>query len=188
MNYLTLNKKSSRRRETIAARTRRLRPAVMALEGRTLLSTIIVNSLKDDDSAGTLRSAIGQADASNQADTIVFSGLFDSPQTITLTGGALALTGTETTTITGPGANFLTVSGGGTSGVFVIDGASAAISGLTVSDGSAAVGGGVRNDGGTLTLSDVTVRGNTATDRGGGIATRFSTWCRVNHSSVWRRV
>ena len=175
MNYLTLNKKSSRRRETIAARTRRLRPAVMALEGRTLLSTIIVNSLKDDDSAGTLRSAIGQADASNQADTIVFSGLFDSPQTITLTGGALALTGTETTTITGPGANFLTVSGGGTSGVFVIDGASAAISGLTVSDGSAAVGGGVRNDGGTLTLSDVTVRGNTATDRGGGIATRFST-------------
>ena len=88
-------------------------------------------------------------------DTIVFSSLFDTPQTITLTGGQLALTGTTATHDHGPGANLLTVSGDGTSGVFVIDGASATISGLTIAGGAAAIGGGVRDDGGTLTLSTV---------------------------------
>ncbi len=152
---------------------RRAKPAVTLLEGRALLSTFTVTSTADDGSTGTLRWAIGQANAGSQADSIAFSSLFNSPQTITLTGGALALTGSAATTITGPGADLLTVSGGGTSGVFVISGASATISDMTITGGSAAVGAGVRNDGGTLALADVTVRGNDATDRGGGVATRF---------------
>src|SRR5262249_28484442 len=78
-----------------------------------------------------------------------------------------------TTTITGPGANLLTVSGGGKSRVIDIDGAKAALSGLTVTGGNADRGAGLRNDGGTLTLTGVAMSGNTATDMGGGLASQF---------------
>jgi hypothetical protein len=145
---------------------------VLELEGRALLANLTVSSIADDGSPNTLRWAINQANASSEADTISFSALFDTPQTITLTGGALALNGTATTTIQGPGANLLAVSGGGKSGVFAVDSAPALISGLTITGGSAGVGGGVRNDGGNVTLSNVAVRGNAATGQGGGVATR----------------
>ena len=173
MTFRKLKTEHKRGRGTIAARTRRLLPTVMALEGRALLSTITVSSVNDDGSAGTLRWAIGQANASNQADTIVFSSLFNTPQTIDLSSGALSLSGTATTMISGPGADRLTISGAGTSGVFDIDDASLALSGVTVSGGSADTGAGLRNDGGTLTLTDVTISGNTATAMGGGLATQF---------------
>ena len=173
MTFRKLKTEHKRGRGTIAARTRRLLPTVMALEGRALLSTITVSSVNDDGSAGTLRSAIEQANASNQADTIVFSSLFNTHQTINLSGGPLALTDTATTTISGPGANLLTINGAGTSRVFDIDGASAALSGVTISGGSADTGAGLRNDGGTLTLTGVTISGNTATAMGGGLATQF---------------
>jgi parallel beta-helix repeat protein len=165
----------------IARRTkrhrRRLHPSVMTLEGRALLSTIVVNNPTDTPVAGQtdLRQAITQANGNNRADTIVFSpSVFDTPQTITLSGGPLTLTATATTTIDGPGANLLTVSGGGNSRVFDIDyKASAVISGLTVSGGSADTGGGLLNLDGTLILTDVAIIGNTATAAGGGLATQF---------------
>ena len=102
-------------------------------------------------------------------------------------------------TIDGPGANVLTVSGGGTSGILSITSGSSAtgagitISGLTLGDGSAASGGAVVNAGtlalsgcaltddsatsagggvdntGTLTLTDCTLSGDTAANQGGGI-------------------
>src|ERR1700722_3032117 len=109
MTFRKLKTEHKRGRGTIAARTRRLVPTVMALEGRALLSTITVSSANDDGSAGTLRWAIGQANASNQADTIVFSSLFNTPQTIDLSSGALSLSGTAMTTISGPGADRLTI-------------------------------------------------------------------------------
>ncbi len=155
------------------SRNRRLRPSVLALEGRTLLSTFTVGSTADDGSAGTLRWAIAQANGDQGADTIVFSSLFNTPQTITLTGGPLGLTDTAMTTITGPGANLLNVSGNQASRVFDVPGGSAAISGLSITGGSADIGAGVRNDGGTLSLTFATVSGNSATDQGGGLATRF---------------
>jgi hypothetical protein len=74
-----------------------------------------------------------------------------------------------TTTIVGPGADLVTVDGGGKSQVFDIDGGSAAISGLTVTGGKADFGGGLYNDGGTLSLTECTVSGNSATF-GGGVA------------------
>ena len=173
MTFRKLKTEHKGGRGTIAARTRRLLPTVMALEGRALLSTITVSSVNDDGSAGTLRWAIGQANASNQADTIVFSSLFNTAQTIDLTSGALSLSGTAMTTISGPGADRLTISGAGTSRVFDIDGASLALSGVTVSGGSADTGAGLRNDDdGTLTLTGVTITGNTATAMGGGLATQ----------------
>ena len=130
------------------------------------LSTFTVTSTADDGSNGTLRWAIDKAIASNQSAAIVFSSLFNLPQTITLTGGSLGLTSTDTTTITGPGANLLTISGNKTSGVFDIDGGSAVLSGLTITDGNAPNGAGVLNDGGTLTLTNCTVSGDSATARG----------------------
>ena len=157
---------------------RRLRPTVIALEARELLSTLTVSSTADDGSAGTLRAAIAQANADGGGDTIVFSSLFNTPQTITLTGGQLELTGTTAgTTITGPGAGLLSVSGHGASRVFMVDAnVSASISGLTVSGGNAGQdgsGGGLYNDGGTLTLTDCTVSGNSA---GASAAAACATW------------
>ena len=164
---------------------RRLRPTVLALEGRTLLSTFTVNSTADNGSTGTLRWAIGQANSDNQADTIVFSSLFNTPQTITLTGGPLALTDPATTTITGPAANLVTVSGNSASLVFdVEDGGSAALSGLTITGGNADYGGGVRNDGGALTVTDCAISGNTATLQGGGLATRFGGTTMLSGCSI----
>ena len=108
-----------------ARRTRRLRPAVMALEGRALLSTLTVSNTNDS-GPGSLRAAVAQANSDGGGDTIEFSSLFNTPQTITLTSGQLALTGTATTTISGPGASLLTVSGNHAGRVFAVYGGSAA--------------------------------------------------------------
>ena len=156
--------KSERRRERLADARRgrlRLRPAVLALEGRALLSTLTVINTSDS-GPGSLRAAISQADQDGGGDTIVFSSMFDTPQTITLTGGQLELTGTEAgATITGPGANLLTVSGNNASRVFLVDAnASAKIAGLTVTGGNAQNddGGGVEvNNDASLTLTDCTI-------------------------------
>jgi hypothetical protein len=57
----------------------------------------------------------------------------------------------------------VTVSGGGLSRVLQVDpGATASISGLTITGGSAANGGGMYNDNGTATLTDCTISGNAA--------------------------
>ena len=77
------------------------------------------------------------------------------------------LTDPATTTIIGPGARRLTISGGGKSRVFDIRGGSVALSGVTITGGSADLGGGVRNQDGTLVLKDVAIRGNRALVGGG---------------------
>jgi parallel beta-helix repeat protein len=149
---------------------------VLALESRALLSTIDVNNPTDTPVTGQIdvRQAITQANQDGGGDTIDFSSLFDTPQTITLSGGPLVLSSGTTTTIQGPGANLLSVSGNDTSLVFdVVNGGSAALSGLTITGGNADYGGGVRNDGSTLTLTDCTLSGDSATLQGGGLANRF---------------
>src|SRR6516164_10724493 len=147
---------------------RRMRPTLLALEDRRLLSTIVVNNPTDTPVAGQtdLRQAILQANTNGGDQTIVFDKtVFKTPQTITLNGTQLELsdtTGTET--ITGPKAG-VTISGGGLSRVFQIDGGvTAPISGLTITDGNTTGnGGGMYNDGGNVTLTDCTVSGNTST-------------------------
>ena len=89
------------------------------------------------------------------------------------------LTDTATTTINGPGANLLTVSGGGKSRVFDIDGASAVLSGLTITGGSAESGGGLFNTG-WAALTDVIIRGNKTLVGSGMFNTRRAT-------RTWRR-
>src|SRR5271166_4107103 len=149
------------RRAVEARQRRRMRPTLMALEDRRLLSTIVVNNPTDTPVMGQidLRQAIVQANATGGAETIIFdSTVFKTPQTITLNGTQLELsdtTGTET--ITGPKAG-VTVNGGGNSRVFLVDpNVTASISGMTITGGIAGSGishgGGVDNFG-TLTVSN----------------------------------
>ena len=150
----------------------RRRLALEALEERRLLSTFTVTSIADDGSAGTLRYEIGQANSNaGVADTIDFDPtVFATPQMISLTSGQLELTDAATTTISGPGAGLLSISGNNASRVFFINYGSAALSGLTITGGSAGTGGGLYNSSGTTTLTNCTVSGNSATN-GGGVFT-----------------
>ena len=70
------NRASDQRRSgrgTVEGRSRRrMRPTLMALEDRRLLSTFTVTSTLDDGSAGTLRWAVGQANSHAGDDTIDF--------------------------------------------------------------------------------------------------------------------
>ena len=182
-------------------RRRRSRPnrrawAAEDLEGRLLLAAAVF-IVGDDSSSPTdiqsLPFAIPQANlvTGSGGSLIEFSPTyFNVPRTITL---ARTLVLSETggpEVISGPGAGLLTVSGGGTRQVFVVDsGVAAAISDLTISDGEvasslfgAAMGAGLLNEGGTVTLSGAAVTNNRAAGatavasffggagRGGGLA------------------
>ena len=135
---------------------------------------------------GDLRYCINQANADDQSNTIVFDPtVFGTPQTITLSGGPLELENTwGTQTITGPAAG-LTISGGGSTRVFQVDGdVTASISGLTISGGN---GGGLYN-GGSATLNDCTLSDNTSWS-GGGVfngdgATLTLTDCTVSDNTA----
>ena len=119
----------------------------------------------------TCAAAVNLADIQPGAATITFDPtVFDAPSTITLTAGPLRLTGTGgPIALDGPAAG-LTLAGGGTGGVLQIGtGVTATISGLTLSGGSAALGGGLYNQG-TATLTDCAIVGNTAAGNGGGLA------------------
>lgn len=71
-------------------------------------------------------------------------------------------------TVIGPGASSMVVSGGGTTAAIDIGLAGAlSISGLTIEDGSADLGGAIQNDG-SLTMTDSTVSGSRA-EQGGGL-------------------
>ena len=76
---------------------RGLWPVLLALEDRRLLATLMVTNTSAS-GAGSLAQALADANANNQANTIQFGPLFNTPQTITL-GGQLSLsdtTGTQT--------------------------------------------------------------------------------------------
>jgi parallel beta-helix repeat protein len=151
---------------------------------------IIVNTTGDGVGSApgelNLRQAVNLANALPTADTITFSSLFNTPQTITLTAGELKLTDKATTTITGPGLKILTISGDGKSGVFDERGGSAAFSGVTISGGLSSFGGGVYNQGGTVTMTDCWVSQNTADDSGGGIANAAGGTLTLNHCTVFQ--
>jgi hypothetical protein len=130
----------------------------------TVTTNIVVNNTSDS-GTGSLRWAVATANAQTGPSTITFSSsVFNTAQTITLTSGPLTLTNPTLTTIQGPGASLLTVSGNNASQIFVVNlNASASISGMTLSQGVSSVwgnGGGVDNQG-TLTLSNATVSNST---------------------------
>ncbi len=157
-------------RGTVERRKRRrwMRPTVVVLEDRRLLSTLTVTN-NASSGAGSLPYEIGLANTAGGANTIVFGSFFNTPQTITLGGTQLELsTANESVTITGPAAG-VTVSGNNASRVFEVDGGvTASISGLTISGGNTTGDGGGLANFGTTTLNNCTVSGNSAGFFGGG--------------------
>ncbi len=140
----------------------------------------------EDGKQCTLRAAIqeanAQANAQEAADVIeVPAGSY----TLTIKGGSeeASATGdldiTDDVTINGAGANSTTVAGSGAEfGDRIVEnhsGASTTIFGLTITEGSADIGGGIYNNGGTLTVSDSAITGNTTSLDGGGIYNDYGT-------------
>ncbi len=164
----------------------RFRPRLLELEDRRLPSTWTVTSTADDGGSGTLRTEIGLAEQAGGIETIDFSSAFDSaPQTIVLGEGALELKPGGTIDIVGPGAGLLTVNANHSSRVFEVNpGVNATISGLTITGGSATIGGGVYARG-YASLAGCTITGNTATYGGGvyGSSTLTLTGCTISGNS-----
>lgn len=136
----------------------------------------IVNSVNDpgngtcDAAECTLREAITAANANiGGFDFISFDPSLTG-QTITLTSGQLPITDVSgRLDIVGLGANQLTVSGNNASRVYNVNGGSAAlIANLSITNGNTDFGGGIRNLG-SLVVDSLAIRGNTASNGGGGI-------------------
>ena len=123
-------------------------------------ATITVTSTADS-GAGTLRNAISSAASS---DTINFNLTY--PATITLSS---ELTINKNLTITGPGADKLTISGNNSVRIFYITSGTITISGITAANGrtSAVVDPGAAfylfNSGISLTVNDCVIRNNAVT-------------------------
>ena len=120
----------------------------------------------------SLRQAVNLADVLDGGATITFDrSAFPRGSAIALTAGQLELSNTTgPINILGPGLNELAISGSRTSRVFQVDqGASATLSGLTITGGvTTGNGGGLLNQG-KVTLFGVAVVGNSAAN-GGGVA------------------
>jgi hypothetical protein len=143
----------------------RLAPAVFAVN--TTLDTVAANLITGKDAMGhiSLRSAIMAANAQPGADTIMLpSGTFG----LTIPGrfenagakGDLDINGDLT--IRGQGHTATIIDGNGLDRVLDIHGGTVSISRLTIQDGSNTQGGGLLNEGGTVTLSSVFVQSNAA--------------------------
>jgi hypothetical protein len=141
----------------------RLRPAFMALEDRQLLTTFVVTSLYDYSIPRQLdlRQAIEKATVTPGSDTITFSSLFNTPQTIHVAPQLVVKHGFLT--IDGPAAG-LTIKGTyGHRILGVESNARVQISNVTITGGEAISenGGGVYNRG-VLTLTNCTITDNSA--------------------------
>ncbi len=149
----------------------RARLFALALEPRDVPALFtVMNTL--DAGVGSLRQAVLDANALAGADTIQFSALFDTPQIINLTSGELPVT--DSVQVTGPAnAALITVSGGGSSRVFNVNGPgtlSVSMSGITIANGKAVDnGGGIYVDDESLTLTNVVLNGNSAPTNGGAV-------------------
>ncbi|MBD2415260.1 cadherin domain-containing protein, partial [Nostoc calcicola FACHB-3891] len=143
----------------------------------------------NDSGEGSLRQAILNTNANAGADTITFAGstFTDStPDSITLTSGQLSVT--DSVTITGTGANLLTINGNNASRVFEFGGGGSKtynLEGVTITGGNGVgngtgFGGGINmNDGDdTLNIDRTVITGNTANsggNTGGGLYVGFGT-------------
>ena len=131
----------------------------------------------NDSGAGSLSQAVSVACPGS---TVTFAAPpFNAAQTIALTTGEILIE--KDLTITGPGANLLTVSGNNTSRVFnITGGVIVTISGLTMRDATGGLGGAISGTYGvTLNLNDSVVRNSTGF--GGAIGMAF---CNLNMNRV----
>jgi hypothetical protein len=112
----------------------------------------------------TIQEGITAAEALTTSDVTVevAAGTYTENDTIAVPTG-------DTLAIQGPTSGLATVNGGGAGSDFNISSGTASIDGLSITGGSSALGGGISNNGGTLTLADDTIFGNSATNNGGGV-------------------
>ena len=142
------------------------------------------DGIQPGDGACTLREAINNATANGDTtggDCAPGAGgdvisLAAGTYVLTVTGasedhnasGDLDLTGGDALTIAGQGADLTVIDAGGIDRVFDLFTGTVVLSGVTVSGGvSTSGGGGIENDDADLTLVNVAVRHNVATDGGG---------------------
>jgi hypothetical protein len=126
------------------------------------LQTLVVTTPQDvvdpSDGLRSLRECLAAAADQPGDDTITFSSLFDTPQTITLNGTPLNLNGNGAVTIAGP-AGRVSITANYQSRVFTLDnGNTATITNANIQNGSASFGAAIRSDG-ALTLAGVVVSG-----------------------------
>jgi CSLREA domain-containing protein len=117
----------------------------------------------------SLREAITAANNSTENDIILFSSLFNSAQTITLSGTELNIANNGSLSISGNGANLLTISANNLSRVFRVERATATITGVKISNGKILAngdGGGIFNYFGTLTINQSIISNNAAAGTG----------------------
>ena len=129
----------------------------------TRATTITVTN-RNDSGSGSLRQALVDG---NDGDTITFA----VTGTIGLTSGELVVD--KSITISGPGPAMLAVSRSSNMPfrIFhVMPDQMVNIEGVTISGGDADIGGGILNDQATLTLTNCSVVNNVASGSGGGIA------------------
>lgn len=139
--------------------------ASILLSSSIQAAELVVDTL-DDAGPGSLREAIGLANANPGADTIVFDP--------TLNGGAIVLQSAlpdiaGELNIVGPGAEQLSINGNQAHQIFSVEsGALVTISGLSLLDGSNQLGGGAILNQGTLVIIESVLTGNQAEFGGGG--------------------
>lgn len=124
----------------------------------------VVNT--DDAGPGSLRHTITDAEP---GDEVIFSEELTG-QSITLSSGQIAID--KNLTLTGLGADSLTISGNNLSRIFeIMPDITAAIRNITITEGFGGLnGGGISvGQGASLTVDQTIIKGNTATDNGGGI-------------------
>lgn len=152
------------------------RPLLEALEDRCLPSTVTVTSTADD-GAGSLRAALAQ---SKDGDLISFA--LPDHSTIQLTSGFLMVA--SNVTVSGPGAEQLTVRGDANHAVFFVSCfGHASIFGLTMTGGREGAGGGIFMYRTSLTVSGCVVTGNTGLVQGGGIY-QYQGSLAIDHSVI----
>jgi len=142
--------------------------AFLAASIDTDAATLVVTKTADTadgicDSDCSLREAVT---AAASGDTVVFSPLFNEPQTITLSKGQIFIT--QGITVTGPGQILLTINGNNASRIFFVRSNNlVSLSDMTIMRGSTQIpedsnGGAIYVNGSGLVLTNVTLTQNTA--------------------------
>jgi hypothetical protein len=138
----------------------------------TVNSTIHPGTGVCDATECTLKEAINEANSNGVSDTIQFAAGLSGDIELSAEAGGFTIqndTPEEDLRIDGPGAGVLAIDGNNQARAFSIaSGVKATIEGLTIKNGSSSYAGGIDN-GGTLTVSNSTLSGNSASFSGGGI-------------------
>jgi len=148
-------------------------PTAVAAGALTTFKAVIPITVEvtnaNDSGPGSLRQAVIDTNMSGAADFITFN--VPNPSTINLLS---TIQITDAVTVTGPGSDKLTITGGGLIRPLRIDGTgvfAVSISGATITSGKATDGAGLYIQDESITLTDMVFTGNQASATGGAVRT-----------------